>query len=264
MNQPVQDGIGNRRISDVIMPVFHRELAGNEGRDIAVTVFDHFEKVSSFRIGQRGQAQIIQDEKMSFGNSLHETAVAAIGPGESDLVEELRRAQIKGSEAFATGLLSQSTGKEGLSHPGRAADQNVLVLSDPVTGQEIHHNRFIDPPGSSVINVLDRGLKLELGLLEETFKAIILLPGPLAIHEDAEAFIEGEILEGGLLYLFFKPLGHPEELHGIEFIEGLFIEHGFGIPFIGNILSPADWHVQAGVKGFEKKHSPKAAGLILS
>jgi hypothetical protein len=89
MNQPVQDGISDGRISDVIMPVFHRELAGNEGRDIAVTVFDHFEKVSSFRIGQRGQAQIIQDEEMSFGESLHETAVTTIGPGERDLVKKL-------------------------------------------------------------------------------------------------------------------------------------------------------------------------------
>src|SRR4030067_3445217 len=105
---------------------------------------------------------------MSFGESLHETSVAAIGPGESDLVEELRGAQIKGPEAFAAGLLGQGTGQEGLSHPGRTADQNILVLSDPVTGQKVHHDRFIDPPGSPVINVFDRGLQLELGLLEET------------------------------------------------------------------------------------------------
>jgi hypothetical protein len=201
---------------------------------------------------------------MSFGESLHETAVAAVGPGESDLVEELRRAQIKGSEAFTAGLLSQSTGKEGLSHPGRAADQDILVLSDPVTRQKVHHDRFVDPSGSSVINVLDRGLKFKLGLLEETFEAMILLPNPLTIHEDAEAFIKGKIMERGLLQLFFKPLGHSEELHGIEFIKGLFIEHGFGIPFIGNTLFPADWHVQAGGKGFEKKHSSRALDPILS
>ena len=52
VNQPVQDCISDGRISDMIMPVFDRELAGNEGRDIAVAVFDDFEKVSSFRVGQ--------------------------------------------------------------------------------------------------------------------------------------------------------------------------------------------------------------------
>ena len=59
---------------------------------------------------------------MSFGESLHETAVAAIGPGESDLVEELRRAEVEGPEAIAAGSLSQGTGEKGLSHPSRAAD----------------------------------------------------------------------------------------------------------------------------------------------
>src|SRR5512147_2051469 len=104
---------------------------------------------------------------MSFGESLHEAAVAAIGPSERDLVEELRRTQIQGPEAFTAGLLSQGTGEEGSSHPGRAADQDILVFSDPVTGQKIHHDRFVDPSGGSVINVFDRGLKFEFGLLEE-------------------------------------------------------------------------------------------------
>jgi hypothetical protein len=181
------------------MPILYRELAGNEGRDIAVPIFDHFEKVSSFRVGQRSQPQIIQDKEMSFSESLHETAVTAIGPGEGDLVEELRRTQVKSPEAFAASLLSQGTGEEGLSHSGRATDQDILVFSDPVTGQKVHHDRFVDPSGGSVINVLDRGLKFEFGLLEETFKAMILLPGPLTIHEDAEAFIEGKVVEGSLL-----------------------------------------------------------------
>ena len=102
--------------------------------------FDHFKKVSSFRVAQGCQAQIIQDKEIGFGESLHERAVAAIGPGEGDLIEELRRTQIKGSEAFAAGLLSQGTGKEGLADPSRTADENILVLSDPVTREKIHHD----------------------------------------------------------------------------------------------------------------------------
>jgi hypothetical protein len=106
----------------MIMPVFYRELTGNKGRGIAMSFFDDFEKVSSFRVVQGSQAQIIQDKEIGFGEPFHERAVAAIGPGESDLIEELRRAQIKGSKAFAAGLLSQGTGKEGLADPGRTAD----------------------------------------------------------------------------------------------------------------------------------------------
>jgi hypothetical protein len=136
---------------------------------------------------------------MGFGEALHERPIAAIAPGQGDLVEELRGSQIKSSKALSAGLLSEGTSQEGLSDASRTADENILVLSDPVAGQKVHHDRFIDSPGSPVINILDRGLKFEFSLLEETFKAMILLPDPLAIHKDAEAFIEGQIVEGGLV-----------------------------------------------------------------
>ena len=73
------------------------------------------------------------------------------------------------------------------------------MLSDPVTGQKVHDDRLIDSSGGPVVNILNTSLKLELGLLEETFKAVTLLPHPLSVHEDTEAFIEREIVEGGLL-----------------------------------------------------------------
>ncbi len=41
MNQPVQGGISDGGISDMIMPVFYGELTGDKGRDIAVAVFDY-------------------------------------------------------------------------------------------------------------------------------------------------------------------------------------------------------------------------------
>jgi hypothetical protein len=42
-----------------------------------------------------------------------------------------------------------------------------------------------------------------------------------------EPFFEGEVVEIRLLELFFKALGHAEEFQAVEFIEGLFVEHGF-------------------------------------
>ena len=69
------------------------------------------------------------------------------------------------------------------------------------------------------------GLKFEFGVLEEAFETFVFLPDPLAIDQHPKAFLEGEISEGRLFKLFFKALGHPDELHGVEFIKGLFIEH---------------------------------------
>jgi hypothetical protein len=115
------------------------------------------------------------------------------------LIEELRRTEIKRSEAFTAGLLSQGTGKEGLAHTGRARDEDILVSPNPVTGDEIHDNWFFDPPRGFIVNILDTGLELEFGFLKESLESMILLPDPLAIDQHPEPFIEGEILTSGLL-----------------------------------------------------------------
>ncbi len=40
MHQTIQDGVGHRRIADLFMPVFHRQLTGDDGGSVAVPFFD--------------------------------------------------------------------------------------------------------------------------------------------------------------------------------------------------------------------------------
>src|SRR4030042_6735483 len=98
------------------------------------------------------------------------------------------------------------------------------MVSDPVAGGKIQEHRFFDAPGCFEVNIFDAGLEFKLGLLEESFEASVFLPGPLTVNKDTKAVIEGEILEGRLLGLFFKGLSHAEKFHAIEFVKGLFIE----------------------------------------
>jgi hypothetical protein len=51
MNETIQDGVGNPRISDVVVPVFDGEMAGNQGGAEAMTVFNDLQKVASFGNG---------------------------------------------------------------------------------------------------------------------------------------------------------------------------------------------------------------------
>ena len=92
---------------------------------------------------------------MSFGEPFHQSAVAAIRSGQSDLVEELRGAEVEGSKAFTTGLLSEGTGEEGFAHPCGTGDEKILVTADPLTGGEAQDQRFFDSSGSSVVDVLE-------------------------------------------------------------------------------------------------------------
>ena len=55
MDDPVQDRVGDSWISDMVVPVFYRELAGDERRSGAVTILDDFQKVSALSVIERGQ-----------------------------------------------------------------------------------------------------------------------------------------------------------------------------------------------------------------
>ena len=54
VNESIQDGICDRWITNMVVPVFHGELACNQGRGIPVTVFNDLQKISSLGVGQRG------------------------------------------------------------------------------------------------------------------------------------------------------------------------------------------------------------------
>lgn len=210
----------------MIMPVLNGELTGNQRGAGSMSLFDDLKQIPTFGIRQRGQSQVIEDQKMGFRKSFHQGLVAAIGSGQADLIEELRGSEVEGMKPFPAGLLGKGTGKEGLADSRWATDEQVLVISDPGAGGEAQDHGFFHSSWGFVVDVLDAGLKFEFGVLEEAFEPFVLFPCPLTIDQHPEALLEGEVMEGGLLQMFFKSLSHSDELHGVKFIEGLFIKHG--------------------------------------
>ena len=69
---------------------------------------------------------------MDTGESIQELGVGAVGVGEFGLVLEAGGAQAADIEVVAAGGVGQGTGQEGLAHAGRAEDEDVEVLADPL------------------------------------------------------------------------------------------------------------------------------------
>ena len=110
MNQTVQDGIGQRWISDEIMPVVDGELTGDEGRLQSVPVIEDFEQISSMFVFEGGSTEVVEHQQVSFGQSSHQFGVAAVAFGDNEIPEETRGPGIQGGEAIAAGFMGQSTG----------------------------------------------------------------------------------------------------------------------------------------------------------
>ena len=91
---------------------------------------------------------------------------------------------------------------------------------DPAAGGELADDGLVELAAGRVVDGLDARLReLELGLLQGAGEALVLAGAPLGLDEEAEALVEGEGGEVGLLLLRGPGRGHGVELEGLEFLQ---------------------------------------------
>ena len=114
----------------------------------------------------------------------------------------------------------------GLACPRGSGDDDVLCVLDPVAVGQAEDDGLINAPWGLVIDILDTGIDLELGIVEEAFHFPVFLVGALPVYKEGEALLKRQILDVGLVHLIFEAVGHAVELHSVEGIEGLLDKHG--------------------------------------
>jgi len=191
VDQAVKDGIGDGRISDLFVPVIHRELTGDNGGGMTVPLLDDLQEVSSFGIGHGGEPEIVNHQDMGLGEFVDGLAIASVSLGQRHLIGELGGTDVEGAVSFPAGLVGQGASQEGFSHPGGAGDDDVLMTFDPIAGDKTHYDGLIDSPRGFVVDILHAGVELQSGVFQVPTHSIIFLPGPLAVHDKAETFFKG-------------------------------------------------------------------------
>ena len=78
MDQAIQDSVGQCWITDDPMPVVHGELSGHNSRAQAMAVFEDFQEIMALLIGEFGQAPVVEDQQIGFGEANKEFSVAAV------------------------------------------------------------------------------------------------------------------------------------------------------------------------------------------
>jgi hypothetical protein len=93
---------------------------------------------------------------------------------------------------------------------------------------------------------LPANLTFKFGVFEEMF---VLLPGLQAVQKESPSLPEGKIVGERLL---INPSAIPRSFMASRLLKVCSWSMD-SIPFIGNSVFPAGWHVQAGAEAFEKK-----------
>jgi hypothetical protein len=62
MKETIQDGIGDRRLTEGLVPQSNRELAGHDGGAALYAIFDDFEEIASLLIREGLQSKIVNGQ----------------------------------------------------------------------------------------------------------------------------------------------------------------------------------------------------------
>ena len=108
----VANRVGQRRISDVLMPVLRRELTGDDRRPGVVPVVENLEHIAALLIAEGRQAPVIEDEDVDARQLGEQPDVGAVGMRESERVKEPGEPPVAGPVAVPAGLVGQRAGEE--------------------------------------------------------------------------------------------------------------------------------------------------------
>ena len=87
VQKPVEDRIGERWITDVVVPEFEWKLAGDEGGASADTVVEEFEEVIAFARAEGRNGEVIDHHEVDLGDGGEAFAEAAISVTEAEFLE---------------------------------------------------------------------------------------------------------------------------------------------------------------------------------
>lgn len=109
VNDAIQDGIGQGRISYYFIPAVHGDLARDEDRTAIVAILDDFEQVPAAVGAQGFRAPVINDEQRCARQRAQHLGVAAVAPAKRQHVEQLGRTVVGHGQVFPACLLAKGT-----------------------------------------------------------------------------------------------------------------------------------------------------------
>ena len=146
--------------------------------------------------------------------------------GDGEFLEQAWQALVQGGIALAAGGVGQGAGEVGFAHARGAGDEDVLMATHPIAGEQATKEGPVQAAGVTVIDVLgDRGL-LEARAAQTGAGLAVVAFVRLAFDEQSQTFLEGQGLDIRDLGLLGECLGHTGQTQlGQPFVGGM-VEHG--------------------------------------
>jgi hypothetical protein len=87
VHDAVENGVGQGRVVEIRVPMFDRQLTGDQGSFAGGAIVKQFEQVIAFGLADRCEAPIVEDQQIGAGELLQTATEAAIAVGDAQLFE---------------------------------------------------------------------------------------------------------------------------------------------------------------------------------
>lgn len=168
-------------------------------------------------VGERGESEVIDDQKLGFGEVLEQETFLAQCVGLGEFLDEAPEAQIAHTDLVFTRMMSKRASEVTLTNASGSNDQHIEVLIDPTEVGELCQNTLVQAAWRTLIDIFEAGVLLwQFGPTQTLRVAIVGAFQLLMIEQQGEAFVEAQIGDGGLCLLTFKGARHAAQAQGLQ------------------------------------------------
>jgi hypothetical protein len=225
MDQAVKDRVGQRRITQGLMPVLDGQLAGDQRGPAIMAVFDDLQQVATVCITERREPPVIQDQQVGLGQGGQEFARASIAFRNRSFLEESGEPERERRQAFTTRLMAQRTAEPGFPDARRTGDQDMMMFPHPLARDESGHQGFIQAPGMPIVDIFDAGRLTEFGLAQAGGQPTGISLRELAVDQEPAAFLKAERGDVRHLALLDQGVVHTGKSITVQTVQGLRRSH---------------------------------------
>ena len=160
VGEAVEESAGKPLGAEHLGPFVERQIGGDQGRAPLVALAEHLEQELGTGLGQRHEAEFVDDQKLVGGELLLEPQQLLVIAGLDELVDQCGGGDEADREALLAGRQAETEGDVGLAGAAVAERDEVLAALDVLAAGQLQDQRLVergDDLEVEAIEALDHG-----------------------------------------------------------------------------------------------------------
>jgi hypothetical protein len=132
VDDAVEDGVGEGGLADDLVPLGQRQLAGDQGGGVLVSVLDDLHEIAALIGVEPLGSPVVEDEEVCLGKRAEQAGIASVGAAEFQFGEHPGQAFVEHGEVVAAGFVAKRAAN--YHEANSCASTNAIELSAPLHG----------------------------------------------------------------------------------------------------------------------------------